>query len=385
MNPTVPAAPTAPPNPSSTPEHSPTVRVRHDDLLSFTAGVFADRGLAPDRAREAARALCHGDLTGMRSHGLANLTRLYLPLFDEGRTDPRARLRTVRDRGAALLMDAEKALGLWAAGAAMDLATERAAVYGIGVVAVRGATHLGCAGHHALRAVEHGMIGLVASNCGGQRIARPPGGAVAMLGTNPLSVAAPAGSHPPFLLDMSTTAAPTGRVRQAAREGRALPEGLLHDDHGAPVTDPAAFDAGRAHLMWLGGEAGQYKGFGLGLVVEVLAALVPGAGTGPSTEALSGDGGPSGRDDDIGFLVAAVAPGALREGVAADAEGLFGALLACPPTDPSDPVRYPGWHEHQRTLECLRSGVPLDTALYDDLAGVAARAGLALPEPLEER
>ncbi|MFE3457142.1 Ldh family oxidoreductase [Nocardiopsis aegyptia] len=359
--------------------------MRHDDLLAFTAAVFADRGLAPDRAREAARALCHGDLAGMRSHGLANLTRLYLPLFDDGRVDPNARPRTLRDRGAALLMDADRALGLWAAGAAMDTAIERAAVYGIGVVAVRGATHLGCAGHHALRAVDQGMVGLVASNCGGQRIARPPGGAVAMLGTNPLSVAAPAGAHPPFLLDMSTTAAPTGRVRQAAREGSVLPEGLLCDDAGAPVTDPAAFDAGRAHLMWLGGEAGQYKGFGLGLMVEVLAALVPGAGMGPSTDALSGDGGPSGRDDDIGFLVAAVDPGALRDGAAADAEGLFGALLACPAVDPSAPVRYPGWHEHERTRECLRSGVPLDADLYEELVGVATRAGLAVPEPLEER
>jgi LDH2 family malate/lactate/ureidoglycolate dehydrogenase len=361
------------------------VRVPYADLLAFTTEVFADRGLAPARAREAARALCHGDLTGLRSHGLANLTRLYLPLFDEGRVDPRAEPRTLRDRGAALLLDARRALGLWAAGAAMDLAAERAAEYGIGVVAVRDATHLGCAGHHALRAVEHGMIGLVASNCGGQRIARPPGGAVAMLGTNPLSVAAPAGDHPPFVLDMSTTAAPTGRVRQAAREGRPLPEGLLCDDRGVSVTDPAAFDAGRAHLMWLGGEAGQYKGFGLGLMVEVLSALVPGAGTGPSAEALSGDGGPSGRDDDIGFFVAAIAPGALREGHVPDAAAMFGALLACPPTDASAPVRYPGWHEHQRTRECLDSGVPLDAALYAELAGVADRAGLVLPAAEGER
>ncbi|KOX12529.1 lactate dehydrogenase [Nocardiopsis sp. NRRL B-16309] len=353
-------------------------------MFSFTAAVFTDRGLAPARAHEAARALCHGDLTGLRSHGLANLSRLYLPLFDEGRVDPRAEPRTVRDRGAALLVDARRALGLWAAGEAMERAAERAAEYGIGVVAVRGATHLGCAGHHALRAVDHGMIGLVASNCGGQRIARPPGGAVAMLGTNPLSVAAPAGPHPPFVLDMSTTAAPTGRVRQAAREGRTLPEGLLRDDLGAPVTDPHAFDAGRAHLMWLGGEAGQYKGFGLGLMVEVLSALVPGAGTGPADEALAGDGGPSGRDDDIGFFVAAVAPGALREGAAADAGAMFGALLACPATDPSAPVRYPGWHEYQRTRACLDSGVPLDGALYDELAVVADRAGLVLPAPLEE-
>jgi LDH2 family malate/lactate/ureidoglycolate dehydrogenase len=353
------------------------VRVRHDDLVALATGVFADRGLPPGRAAEAARALCHGDLAGPRSHGLANLTRLYLPLLDEGRADPAAEPRVLADLGAAVLWDARRALGLWAASEAVDLAAERAARHGVGLVSVRGATHLGCAGYHALRAAERGMVGMVASNCGRQRIARPPGGAVAMLGTNPLSVAAPAGEHPPFLLDMSTTAAPTGRIRQAAREGRALPEGLLCDDTGAPVTDPSAFDAGRAHLMWLGGDAGRYKGFGLGLMVEVLSALVPGAGLGPHPDALDGDGGPSGRDDDIGFFVAAIAPDALREGAADDAQGLFGALLACPPTDPDAPVRYPGWHEYHRARELRLEGVPLEASLYAELAELADRTGLA--------
>ncbi|WP_433213105.1 Ldh family oxidoreductase [Microtetraspora malaysiensis] len=385
MNPTT--SPIRTESPAGRPEAAApeTVRVRYADLLDFTSEVFTARGLDPGRAREAARALCYGDLTGFGSHGLVNLTRIYLPQIDEGRIDPRAEPRTVTDRGAAVLIDAGRALGLWMAGAAMDVAVDRAAQYGIGVAAVRGATHLGCAGHHALRAVDRGMIGLVASNCGRQRIARPPGGAVTMLGTNPLSVAAPAGGHPPFVLDMSTTAAPTGRIRRAARAGRPVPDGLLRDDGGAPVTDPAAFDAGRAHLMWLGGEAGQYKGFGLGIAVEVLAALVPGAGLGAHPDALAGDGGPSGRDDDIGFFAMAVAPGALRPGTEVDARTLFGALLACPPADPDRPVRYPGWHEHRRAEEHLRTGVPLDAAVYADLGAVAASVGLSVPGLLEDR
>ncbi|GAA1444912.1 Ldh family oxidoreductase [Nocardiopsis tropica] len=356
-----------------------TVTVDHDALLAFLTEVFAGRGLPRGRAAEAARALCHGDLTGMDSHGVANLAKLYLPLLDEGRADPGAEPRVLADLGAAVLLDARRSLGLWAASEAMDLAAQRAGEHGVGLVSVRGATHLGCAGYHALRAVERGMIGVVASNCGRQRIARPPGGAVALLGTNPLSAAAPAGAHPPFLLDMSTTAAPTGRVRQAAREGRRLPEGVLCDDHGAPVTDPAAFDAGRAHLMWLGGEAGRFKGFGLGLLVEVLSAVVSGAGRGPDPDALAGDGGPSGRDDDIGFLMLAIAPDALREGAPADAEELFGVVTACPPAAPGDPVRYPGWHEHRTARERRAKGVPLAAGLYAELADVAARAGIPAP------
>jgi len=374
-----PAAHAAPPVPSER-----VVRVRYADLAAFAAALLAGRGMPADRAEAAARALCHGDLAGPRSHGLANLARLYLPLLDEGRADPAAEPEVLADRGATVLWDARRALGLWAAGAAMDLAADRAERYGIGLVSVRGGTHLGCAGHHALRAADRGMVGLVASNCGAQRIARPPGGAVAMLGTNPLAVAAPAGPHPPFLLDMSTTAAPTGRIRQAAREGRALPEGLLCDDRGAPVTDPAAFDAGRAQLMWLGGEAGRYKGFGLGLMVEVLAALVSGSGLGPHPDALSGDGRPSGRDDDIGFFVAAIAPGALRGGAEDDAARLFGALLDCPPADPAEPVRYPGWHEHRSIRERMRDGVPIDPELHAELTALAADAGVAPPRPMGE-
>lgn len=198
---------TAPPGPR------PGVTVRYPELLRFTAEVFATRGLPAARARTAAEALLYGDLTGLTSHGLVNLTRLYLPLLDEGRADPGAEPEVLADLGAAVLLDDRRALGLWAAPEAMDLAVERAERHGVGLVSVRGATHLGCAGFHTLRAARRGLIGLVAANCGRQRIARPPGGRTALLGTNPLSVAAPAGERlHPFVLDMSTTAVPTGRV-----------------------------------------------------------------------------------------------------------------------------------------------------------------------------
>jgi LDH2 family malate/lactate/ureidoglycolate dehydrogenase len=344
-----------------------SVRLAHADLVSFTARVFRDRGVPPERALRAAEALCHGDLTGLSSHGLANLTRLYLPLFEEGRVDPAAEPETVTDLGACAHVDARRALGLWAAGEAMESAVDRAARHGIGLVSVRGGTHFGCAGHHATRAAARGMLGVVASNCGGQRIARPPGGALAMLGTNPLSVAAPALDGYPYVLDMSTTVVPTGRVRAAARRGTTVPPGWLADDAGAAVTDPGAFDRGEAHLRWLGGDAdtGAYKGFGLGLAVE----LLPGAGVGPAPDALAGNGGPHGRDDDIGYLVLAVSPTALRPGAdfAAEARSLFGTLVSCPPLPGRAEVRYPGWLEAERARTHLRTGVPVEPDVHAEL------------------
>jgi LDH2 family malate/lactate/ureidoglycolate dehydrogenase len=209
-----------------------------------------------------------------------------------------------------------------------------------------------------------------------------------MLGTNPVSLAAPAGDHPPFIVDMSTTAVPTGRVRAAARAGQPVPAGWLADDQGNPVTDPAAFDRGDAHLLWLGGSgAGAYKGFGLGLMVEVLAALVPGSGFGPDPEALSGDGRPSGRDDDIGFWIAAIDPSVLRpaEAVRRDAQSLFGTLLSCPPVHPGQPVRYPGWYEAEQSQRSHRDGVPLAPPLYAELSDVAGTLGLRMPAAIGAR
>ncbi|MFC3453802.1 Ldh family oxidoreductase [Amycolatopsis speibonae] len=344
--------------------------VPYATLLSKVVEIFTGRGVPEDRATVAAEALCHGDLTGVTSHGLVNLSRLYLPLLDQGRTDPRADMVVQTDLGACVLADARRTLGLWSASQAMELACARASRHGIGLVSLRGATHIGCAGHHAARAVAHGMIGLIASNCGGQRIAPPPGATAAMLGTNPLALACPAGEGHPFVLDMSTTVVPTGRVRAAAREGRPIPPGWLAGQDGSPVTDAAALDRGDARLLWLGGdpETGAYKGFGLGLLVEVLAALVPGAALG----ALSTDGN---RDDDIGVMALAIAPDLLRTGFAADATALFAKVLGWPALDPAAPVVYPGWHEGERAARFRAHGVPVPDAVYEELCTAKERIG----------
>ncbi|MFW6692217.1 Ldh family oxidoreductase [Streptomyces sp. MAR4 CNX-425] len=360
------------------------VSVPHDALVAFTAEVFADRGVPAARARTAAEALVHGDLTGTTSHGLANLTRLYLPALDAGRIDAAAEPAKITDTGAAVYLDARRSLGLWAATEALELAADRARESGVAMVTMRDATHFGCAGYHTARIARRGMVAVLASNCGRQRIARPPGGRAAMLGTNPFSVAAPAGDRPPYVLDMSTTVVPTGRVRAAARAGEPIPEGWLEDTEGRPVTDPHALDSGEGFLRWLGGDpaTGAFKGYGLGLMVEVLAALVPGAGLGPAPEALTGDGRPTGQDDDIGLTALVLAPGALRPepDFRGDADGLFGALLDCPPLDPARPVGYPGRPEELAAVHHRRTGVPLSPELHAELTALADDRGPAFPE-----
>lgn len=281
---------------------------------------------------------------------------------------------TVNDLGACAVVDHRGALGLWAAAEAMDDAVARARRHGVGIVAVRGGTHFGCAGFHAARAAAAGMVGVVAANCGGQRLVPAPGGGLPLLGTNPLSVAAPGLPGRPFVLDMSTTVVPTGRLRLAEREGAPVPAGWLEDERGAPVTDPGAYDRAEARLRWLGGETGTgaYKGFGLGLAVEVLAAGLSGSATGPAPGALTGDGA-QGTDDGVGFLLLAVDAVRLRPGgdFTQAMRDLFGTVADCPPARDADgEPRYPGWWEAERAQRRRREGVPLPAGLYEELAAL---------------
>ncbi|MGV9674966.1 Ldh family oxidoreductase [Nocardia sp. NPDC003482] len=364
-------------------ETADRLSVDHDELVGFVAKIFAGRGVPADRAALAARALVYGDAAGLGSHGLANLTRLYLPLFDDRRVAPAADPTVVADRGAAAVVDAQRTLGLWTASAMLDDAAERAARHGVGVCFVRNATHFGCAGFHTRAQALRGRVALLSSNCGAQRIARPPGGRYAMLGTNPLSIAAPAGDADPFVLDMSTTAVPTGKIRAAARRGEPIPEGWLVDAAGEPTTDPAALDRGDGFPTWLGGrpETGAYKGYGLALLVEVLSALVSGAALGPDAAAFTGSGGPTGRDDDIGYFAMVIDPRALHgnSSMAPAAAAMFAALRDCAPIDPAHPVGYPGTREGERVRAAERDGIVLDAALWTEIVDVARAEGVDAP------
>ncbi|MFC5290216.1 Ldh family oxidoreductase [Actinokineospora guangxiensis] len=160
-----------------------STRVPVGALLDFTAAVLFAHGLPAARATAAAEALCHGDITGSPEHGLTTLARVHLPLLASGRVDPDAEPRVAADRGAAVLLDAADAPGLWLACEAADLACRRAAAHGVGVVAVRGGLAYGRPGHAALRAARRGMVGVVT------------------LADGTLAVAAPGGGRPPLLLD----------------------------------------------------------------------------------------------------------------------------------------------------------------------------------------
>lgn len=359
----------------------PTIPIPAPRLHAFTQQVFAKLGYDAEDAQRAADVLHHADLRGHDTHGVANLVPLYVGGTARGEIDVNAHPRWLRQRGACALLDAGGGLGLLAGQQAMRAAIELARDAGIGCVAVRNSTHFGAAGFYAQLAREQGLIGLALTNLGKQPVAHALGSRDALLGTNPMAFAAPAGQVLPMLLDISTTVVASGKIRQALRRGERVPDGWLFDAQGQAVDDPARYGSGDgsgdARLPMLGGilrDTGGHKGMGLALMVEVLCGALSGAHT-------AGHRGQPGGNS-VGHFMLAIDPTFFGPAAAFDQamEALLGGIeqAATLPGEPA--LRYPGQPGVQTMQQRQRDGVPLDRPLLDQLRQLAAELDLT---PLE--
>jgi LDH2 family malate/lactate/ureidoglycolate dehydrogenase len=248
-------------------------------LRNFTRAVFLQMGCSDKHAEEAADVLIHADLRGIDSHGVARLSG-YVRLWKAGRVNATPAFHLSTETPSTATLNADGALGLVSALHAMRIAIEKARICGSGWVAVRNSNHFGIAAHHALMAAREGMIGFAVTNA--SPLVTPAGGAERMLGTNPVCYAFPAGEEAPFVLDMATSAASNGKLEIAERKGKPVPEGWLTDQEGNASTDPSALRSG-GMLLTLGSdpEHGDYKGYGLSSVVDLLSGVLSGANYGP--------------------------------------------------------------------------------------------------------
>jgi LDH2 family malate/lactate/ureidoglycolate dehydrogenase len=363
--------------PTASPAATP-LAVPPDLVRRQIAQVLAAWGMARDLLEITVEAMVYADLAGIDSHGLSMLM-MYEQGVKAGKLDLRARPRLVRDGPATALLDAGAGLGHAAAVKAMRLAIEKALAVGIGAVGVRNSHHFGAAGFYAALAPERGLLGLVTSTTRDVTVI-PTRGTVPVLGTNPLAFAAPVRGERPFLLDMSTSTVAANKVKVHELNGRPVPPGWVLDDRGAPVTDPAR----AMEFVWrlpgggltpLGGtaEMGSHKGYGLGVMIQLLAGTLTGASFSPVRKATRGADAP----DDIGHLLVAVDPRAFRDegGFEEDAGVVVDALRRTPPADPALPVLVAGDPEAAARAERERGTIPVPAPLAERIREICVRCG----------
>jgi LDH2 family malate/lactate/ureidoglycolate dehydrogenase len=348
---------------------NPPTHVPADTLRGLLAEILLGFGAPKAHAATVAELLVEADLRGVDSHG-AHLMGLYAARLAAGDIDPAAEPRTVRDDGSTVLLDANLGFGQIAGLAAVESAVERSGRYGAAAVAVREGTHLGALAAYTERAARAGRICFCFQN--GPAFVPPFGGMDQLFSTNPVSYAVPAGEEQDIVFDIATTAVAGNKLLLAKKRGDTeIPPGWANDGNGVPTTDPAA--ASVQHLQWFGG----HKGFGLALLVELLAGVLTGSSFGRTEHT----GSPRHGAERVakGFVLIALDPSRFMpvEDFRARVDTLIRDVRASRPAPGVERVLVPGELEHECAARRGREGIPLPAALREELDGHAA--GLGIP------
>lgn len=255
-------------------EHSIFIPVQK--LVDFSLDALVAMGVPPEEAKIIADVLITSDLWGIRSHGIAHL-KMYYERIKKGLQLPVTHLTVVKDTFTTAVMDGGNGMGMVVGYHAMQMAIEKARLYGLGAVAVRNSSHYGVAGYYPMLAVKEGMVGLSVTNA--HPSTAPTFGVRPMLGTNPIAIGAPTDEAFPFLFDAATSIAPRGKIEIAARANKPIPDGWVIGQDGQAVTESAhlieQMNQGTAALLPVGGMGelfGGHKGYGLAAMVEIFSA-----------------------------------------------------------------------------------------------------------------
>ena len=355
------------------------MRVPAKQISEQLVSVFRSWGMSDAHAQTTAEMMVETDLRGVDSHGISMLPT-YDNEFRAGRLNMKPVFRTVRENPATALVDADASLGHPVSVHAMTMAVDKCKTSGVAVVTVFNSHHFGAAGCYSRIAAERGAIGMVTSATRGVTMV-PTFGAEPVLGTNPIAFAAPAKRNPPFQLDMATTTVAAGKVKVYKLNHKKLPPGWVVDADGKTVTDEAeafgyVFEKQDGGITPLGGtrDAGSHKGYGLAMMVHILAGTLAGASFSPIRNRTQTPSDPH----NIGHFFMAIDPAAFRPpgDFESDLDAAIDVLRATRPADPAQPVLVAGDPEMATKQDRLAHGVPVPDDLMVQLRAVAARASV---------
>ena len=334
-------------------------------LQRFAKVALESVGVPANDAQLVAASLVDADASGVGSHGVQRLP-WYVSRLRAGLTNPRPNLSWHHPWPTSAHLDADGALGQVAAFHAAQSAGAIAIEQGLGCVGVRNSHHYGAGGYWARTMSSLGLLGVCTTN--GGPVLAPWGGKEPMMGNDPLSVAVPRRNHPPIVLDMATTVA-GGKIDAAVRRGERIPLHWALDADGRPTDDPIAARRGTLQPI------AEYKGYGLTLILEILAAALSVAAVGRQVSHP--------RDNvprmNVGHFFLAVRPDIFQntERVEDAIEELAAQVHATTPVLAS-PIMLPGEPE-QRNAELARNdGIHLESALVRVLDELAC--DLSIPE-----
>lgn len=341
-------------------------------LEQFATSVLVAMGLPEGDAGTCAARMTEADLRGVDTHGIFRLPH-YCRRIKLGGINLRPRVHVVRENAVTALVDGDNAMGHVIMTFATQLAIRKASESGLAWIGIRNSNHSGPAAVYSSMPLAHDMIGMYMTVANANHM--PPWGGVEMiLGTNPISVAIPAGEEPPVVLDIATTVASYGKIKLAAQKGESIPEGWMMDRKGQPITDPRRSNEG--FLLPIG----TYKGYGLNVVIGMLAGVLNGAAFGRNVVDFNKD---LVTRNNGGHMIMAMRVDNFQpvEAFKGEMDRVIREIRDSEKMDGVKRIWLPGEIEFYRVKERLERGVPIAPAVLEELRKLATE--LQLPDRLE--
>lgn len=342
------------------------------DLLPFARSLFEAAGLPGDEASVVAAALVDANLCGHDSHGVIRIEQ-YLTALRNGQMRAGVPLLVVHETPAIVVADGQWGFGQVQARRLLERLLPKARAAGIAAGTLRHAGHIGRLGEYAEWVTRQGCAFVCTVNGHGfGRGVAPPGGVESRIGTNPLCLGAPTNGDP-LILDIGTSVVAEGKVRVALNKGVPVPEGWLLDGQGRPTTDPGVlYREPRGSILPLGGSQSGYKGFGLGLLLDVFAGALSGG-------RCSHPDAPPRSANACFFLVLDVAQFAGTEHFLREVQALCEGVRNCPRVPGVSEITLPGDPEQRERGRRQASGILLDDGTWGQLLALAKGLRVAPP------
>ncbi|CAG7724823.1 unnamed protein product [Allacma fusca] len=321
---------------TSSGEAVPGTLIPKEEVKRFVSDCMVKIGTPVNNAEALAEVLISADYRGHYSHGLNRLD-LYVKDVSSKVCDSEVTPTIVKESAATGFINGNNGLGPVVGNFCMQLAIKKAKEAGVGWVVANNSNHYGIAGYYSLQAMEQKLIGMSFTNTSPFMV--PTRSKVPALGTNPITVAAAGLGNDQFVLDMATTAVAVGKIELQRRKGEKIPYGWAQDKEGAVTTDSvAAMDA--SCLMPLGGTEinSGYKGYGLGLMVELFCGILAGSAYGPNIRKWMTATTPA----NLGQCFVAVDPSCFAPGFEERLSDIISQIKNLTPVDSSNPVLIAG-------------------------------------------
>lgn len=338
------------------------------DAQEFISKAFQSVQVPLADANLVAELMVKSDLVGADGHGIFRLPA-YLKRIRAGGINLSPNIHVEREQGATALINGDNALGHLVMNKAVDLAIEKVKQHSVCWVGSHFGNHSGAASVYVRKLAEQGYIGIYMAVGNANHMA-PWGGIDLLLSTNPIAIAVPAGDHPIVLLDIATTVAAYGKVKVAAQKGEPIPEGWMIDRQGSPITDPQKSSEGS--LLPIGG----YKGYGLAVMIGLLAGALNNAAVGKGTIDFNAH-----HDliTNTGQTIIAVDPSAFgdKEAFVERVIALVEDLKSSSKLPGVNEIRVPGDGAAKVMAERMSLGIPVSPELMEALNACAAECGIA--------